>query len=1033
MVSSLITVSMKYRILVIALFMALLGWGVMAFKNVPVDAFPDVTPVQVNVYTEAPGLAAEETEKLFTVPVESGMASLPGVEQVRSMSLAGLSYVSVYFSDSTDIYQARQWVGEKIQEIKGILPEGYNSPELGANTSGLGQVYWYTLVSENNQLNAMELRTLQEWTIRMILRTVPGVDDVVSWGGEEKQYQVTLAPEKMAKYNISLPEILNVLSENNRQVGGQSIRAGEESYLVRGDGQLQTLSDIGSLRISTANGQPVFIRDVGRVEIAPAVRSGAVTQNGREVVMGMALARINENASDVVNGVKDKIKNVVNTLLPEGVKLVPLYDRTELVDLALNTAQSTLAEGAVLVMIVLFLFLGEIRSALVVIIMLPGSVLIAFIMMEQFGLSANLMSLAGLSIGTGMMVDGAVVMVENIHRRLADANEDTRYNKYQIVSGAAREVAAPVAFAILIIVMVFTPLFTLEGLEGKLFKPMALTISFAMLGSLLLSLTIVPVLSFLILKPGHGREPWLIRMARIAYEPALNWALSNKRTVLGIALGALISSLALFPFLGKTFMPQLQEGKIMFRATTIPSTALESTLALSSRLADQIRSQYPQVSDVTATIGRAEKGETADVNSMEILLTLTPRDDWPSKITYQELAVNIQEMLEALNPGVLFSATQPIQMRIEELISGVRSPLALKIYGKDSDTLETLSQQIQTSLAGVSGISSLSAESGKGKLQVMIRVDREKAARYGINSSEVMNVVESGIGNARVSTIIEGAARFDLVTRFSLSERDSIEAIGAIPLKSATGALVLLSQIADIQPTEGYAFLRREGLQRYAVLQMDVEGRDTDGFVQEANQVIAKANPLPEGYWIEWGGVFENQQRAMNKLAVILPLTIAMIFLLLYTAFNSLRHAVLVIANIPFAMTGGILALFISGQYLSVPSAIGFIAVFGVSVLNGIVMVSFFNELRRSGVSIQDTVRTGAMQRLRPVLITATVAILGLLPMLLSDGVGAEIQRPLASVVVGGLLTSTLLTLLLLPLLYEWSETRHQHKKGVSV
>lgn len=1033
MVSSLITVSMKYRILVIALFIALLGWGGMAFKNVPVDAFPDVTPVQVNVYTEASGLAAEETEKLFTVPVESGMASLPGVEQVRSMSLAGLSYVSVYFSDSTNIYQARQWVGEKIQEIKGILPEGYSSPELGANASGLGQVYWYTLVSENNQLNTMELRTLQEWTIRMILRTVPGVDDVVSWGGEEKQYQVTLDPEKMAKYNISLSEILNVLSENNRQVGGQSIRAGAESYLVRGDGQLQTLSDIGSLRISTANGQPVFIRDVGRVEIAPAVRSGAVTKNGREVVMGMVLARINENASDVVNGIKDKIQNVVNTLLPEGVKLVPLYDRTELVDLALNTAQSTLAEGAILVMIVLFLFLGEIRSALVVIIMLPGAVLIAFIMMEQFGLSANLMSLAGLSIGTGMMVDGAVVMVENIHRRLANANDDTRYNKYQIVSGAAREVAAPVAFAILIIVMVFTPLFTLEGLEGKLFKPMALTISFAMLGSLLLSLTIVPVLSFLMLKPGHGREPWIIRIARRVYEPALKWALLNKRTVMVIALGTLISSLTLFPFLGKTFMPQLQEGKIMFRVTTIPSTALESTLVLSSRLADQIRSQYPQVSDVTAMIGRAEKGETADVNSMEILLTLEPLDVWPTRITYQELAVNIQEMLEALNPGVLFSATQPIQMRIEELISGVRSPLALKIYGKDSDTLETLSQQIQTSLEEVSGISSLSAESGKGKLQVIIRVDREKAARYGINSSEVMKVVESGIGTARVSTIIEGAARFDLVTRFSLTERDSLEAIGAIPLKSATGALVQLSQIADIQPTEGYAFLRREGLQRYAVLQMDVEGRDTDGFVQEANQVIAKKNPLPEGYWIEWGGVFENQQRAMNKLAVILPLTITMIFLLLYTAFNSLRHAILVIANIPFAMTGGILALFISGQYLSVPSAIGFIAVFGVSVLNGIVMISFFNELRRSGVSIQDTVRTGAMQRLRPVLITATVAILGLVPMLLSDGVGAEIQRPLASVVVGGLLTSTLLTLLLLPLLYEWSETRHAHKKGVSL
>ncbi|MFX2611956.1 efflux RND transporter permease subunit, partial [Enterobacter mori] len=496
-----------------------------------------------------------------------------------------------------------------------------------------------------------------------------------------------------------------------------------------------------------------------------------------------------------------------------------------------------------------------------------------------------------------------------------------------------------------------------------------------------------------------------------------------------LSLSLILRYIYCLVFLGAAPMPQLQEGSIMFRVLSIPSTSLETSLSLSSSLSEQIRSRFPQVKDVTATIGRAEKGETADVNSMEMLLTMDPADNWLSEMTYQELALNIQEHLKSLNPGVQFSATQPIQMRVEELISGIKAPLALKVYGKDSDVLSTVVEKIHGILTSIPGVSSLSTESGKGKLQIMIRVDREKAARYGISSSEIVNIIESGIGDAKVSSIIEGNARFDLVTRFSLSERNTLEAISAIPLRGAGGNIIQLSQIADIQPTEGYAFLRREGLQRYAVLEMGVEGRDTNSFVQEASQIITQKKLLPAGYWIEWGGVFESQQRAMSKLAVILPLTVAVIFLLLYTAFNSLRHAVLVIANIPFAMTGGIMALFISGQYLSVPSAIGFIAVFGVSVLNGIVMISSFNTLRASGMSLRNTVRQGATQRLRPVLITATVAILGLVPVLLSDGVGAEIQRPLASVVAGGLLTSTLLTLFLLPMFYEWSEERYEKHK----
>ncbi|OAT30116.1 cobalt-zinc-cadmium resistance protein/cation efflux system protein [Buttiauxella ferragutiae ATCC 51602] len=1033
MLGSLINLSLKYKLLIIVLFMAVVGYGVMAFRSVPVDAFPDVTPVQVNVYTEASGLAAEDIEKLFTVPVESNMAGLPNVEQIRSMSLAGLSYISINFKDNTDIYLARQWVSEKLQEIGDSLPAGYSPPVLGANSSGLGQVFWYTLDAGNSGLSTMELRSLQEWTIRMILKTVPGVDDVVSWGGNEKQYQVTLDPEKMALYNITLADVLPVLAGNNRQAGGQSVNIGEEQYLVRGYGQLESLSDIAGLRITSAGNHPVYIRDIAKVEFTPAVRAGAVTQNGQEVVMGMVLSRINENASDVVNGVKDKISTVVNSLLPEGVTLKTVYDRTNLVDLALKTAQSALLEGALLVAIVLFLFLGELRSALIVIITLPGSMLIAFILMQQFGLSANLMSLAGLAIGTGMMVDGAVVMVENIHRRLALNHASGAKNSFALqIQEAAREVAIPVAFAILIIVVVFTPLLTLDGLEGKLFRPMALTIIFAMLGSLILSLTIVPVLSSLLLKPAHENETRIVRWITAGYQPLLNKVLSRRKATISIALTAFLFSLALFPFLGKSFMPQLQEGSLMFRITSIPSTSLDSTLALSRKVSDDIRGQFPEVKDVVATIGRAEKGETADVNSMEVLLTMNPRENWPEDISYDQLARNIQAVLEEKHPGALFSATQPIQMRVDELISGIRATLALKIYGPDSATLDSLSQQIQATLNKIPGVEELSTESSKGKPQVIIRVDREKAAGYGINTSDIMDVVESGIGGASISSIIEGTARFDLVTRFSAPYRESVSAISAIPLRGASGQLISLSQVADIELAEGYAFLRREGLQRYVVLQMEVEGRDIDGFVKEASQAIEKNNPLPEGYWSTWGGAFENQQRAMGKLSVILPLTIGLIFILLYTAFGTLRHATLIIANVPFAMTGGILSLFLSGQYMSVPSSVGFIAVFGVSMLNGIVMVSFFNELRQQGASIRDAVRLGAVQRLRPVLITATVAILGLIPMLLSSGVGAEVQRPLATVVVGGLLTSTALTLFLLPLLYEMTENWHMKRNAAA-
>lgn len=1028
MLNAIVDASLRYKVLVLVAFAVIIGLGIQAFRQVPVDAFPDVTPIQVSIYTESPGLAAEDVEKLLTTPIEGGMAGLPGVEEVRSVSLFGLSYVAVYFKDNVDIYFARRLVGEKLQDVKGRLPQGYGEPVLGPNSSGLGQVFWYTIESADKKLSAMDLRTLHDWTVRLILRTAPGVDDVVSWGGDQKQYQVQIDPRQLIKYGLSFKQVMERLTANNKQVGGQSINLGSEQFLVRGLGLVGTTQDIASIVVAERNGAPIYVRDVAQVKEAPAPRFGAVTKDGKEAVLGIALARVNENAQAVVDAVKAKLA-VAQAAMPKGVTLVPNYDRAELVQKALKTAESSLVEGAILVAVILFLFLGELRSAIVVIVTLPLAMLIAFILMQQFGVSANLMSLAGLAIGTGMMVDGAVVLVENAFRLLAHAKESGKpINKTHLILEAAREVINPIAFAILIIIVVFLPLFSLTGLEGKLFKPMALTITFAMAGSLLLSMTLVPVLAALILKPKEEKDTFIMRAAKRAYLPLLDWALERKKLVIGSAVGLLVASLVLFPFLGKEFMPTLQEGTIQFRVTNIPSASLDETIRVSNVVSDALHKQFPQVISVLATIGRAEGGETTDVNYMEINLITKPQSEWPEKIPYTKLAGEMQEAMEKVVPTAVFGATQPIQSRVEELISGVRATLALKLYGEDLETLDRLTAQLKSVLEKVPGVADLSAEANKGKPQLIIKVNREAASRYGINADEILEVVQAGIGGSSVSTLIEGTKRFDIAVRLSDEFRVDPAAIAAIPVRSAEGALVPFSQLASIELDEGYSFVRRESLQRYSVLQMDVKGRDVDGFVKEAQAALTQQVQLPAGYYMQWGGAFENQQRAMARLAVIVPLTIGLIFMLLYTAFNSVRHATIIIANVPFAVIGGIVGLFVSGQYLSVPSAIGFIAVFGVAMLNGIVMVEFLNDQRRQGLSVREAVLRGAALRLRPVLMTASVAILGLIPMLLSTGVGAETQRPLATVVVGGLFTSTALTLLLLPLIYEWAELRAEKR-----
>jgi cobalt-zinc-cadmium resistance protein CzcA len=1028
MLERLVELSLKYKVLVVIGFTVIGFLGLQAVRTLPVDAFPDVTPVQVNVYTEASGLAAEDVETLLTTPVESALAGLPKVEDIRSVSLFGLSYVSVYFADDMDIYFARQLVNERLQQVGDRLPAGYGKPEMGPNTSGLGQVFWYTVERADDALehppSDMDLRSLQDWTVRLILRTAPGVDDVTSWGGQEKQYQVRIDPMRLIAHDLGFKDVMQALEANNAQVGGNFIDVGREQYLVRGLGLVRNAADIGNIVLKSKDGTPVYVRDVATVTEAGAPRTGAVTRDGKEVVMGQALARIGENAKSVVDAVKAKLETV-RQALPAGTTIKPVYERTDLVNAAVGTAVRALVEGSILVAIVLFLFLGELRSALIVVVTLPLAMLMAFIGMEKAGLSANLMSLAGLAIGIGMMVDGAVVMVENAFRLMAERKaEGGPVDKGAAVLEAAREVAKPITFAIAIIIVVFLPLFSLKGLEGKMFKPMAFNIGFAMAGSLIVALTLVPVLAALVLKPKEERDTRLVAWLKRGYARVLCWALARRRFVIVLALAALAGSLALFPFLGKEFMPNLREGALMWRITSIPSASLEESIGISRQIAQRISSTFPEVDTTLAMIGRAEKGETADVNYMEVYTPLKPKDQWRKGETLESIQDDMQKALSDALPTAVVSYTQPIQMRIEELISGVRATLALKLYGDDLAELDRLSAKIKETLATVPGVADLGLEANIGKPQIRIEIDRDALSRYGLNADDVLTVVRNGIGGEPVGTLLDGVRRFDITVQLDDASKASVSAIERIPIRTPTGALVQLAQVSKVSTAEGYSFIRREQLQRYAVIQMDVRGRDIDGFVREAESKISRAVTLPTGYYTEWGGAFENQQRALTRLAIIVPATIFFIFVLLYTAFNSLRHATLILANVPFAVIGGIVGLFVTGQYLSVPSAIGFIAVFGVAMLNGIVLVSFLNEQQRAGLSVRDAVLRGTSLRLRPVLMTASVAILGLVPMLLSSGVGAETQRPLATVVVGGLITSTLLTLVLLPVLYDWMEGR---------
>ena len=1010
MLNKIIELSLKYKILVLVLFIVISAFGFKAYRDIPVDAFPDITPKQVVVFTESPGNSAEDIEKLVTYPIESALSGMAGVKLILSNSIFGLSYVSVFFDDDMDIYFLRQLVSERLSTVS--IPKGWGKPVLGPNSTGLGQVFWYQIKDTTGKYTLSELREMQEYIVTPLFKSVSGVEEVIGWGGYEKQYNVLVDTKKLQDFGITYDDIVQALQKSNQAAGGQYLEFNREQYLIRGAGLYKSLDDIRNTVIKPSAGQAVTIGDVAEVQKGVSPRFGAVSIDGHEEVMGMVLQRSATNAAKVVERIKEKIATV-NSALPEGVHIKTLYDRTEITHKAVGTMTEALTTGIVLVSIVLFLFLFEFRSAFIVILSLPVSLLIAFLLMQYYNVSANLMSLSGLAIAVGMIVDGTVVMVENSFRKLHDEPDAP---KLKIVSDAAKEVAMPITFAILIIAAVFIPLLSLGGLAGKLYAPMAINIVFVMLGSLFVALVLVPVLILLLLKPTKHGENVVMRVIKKFYTPFLLLALDNGKKILAVVSVVFVVLAYILSQQGREFMPTLNEESIMYRVIAIPGTSLTQSNATAKDVEKYILKNYPeQVSSVLSMIGRSEKGETAQPNYMEILLTLKSENikDLPA------LTNRMSEDLEHKFTFVQFVPTQPIAMRIEELLEGVKAELAIKIYGDNQKTLDAIAQNIQSAIKNVDGLKMMQIETQLGQAQIKITPNYLALARYGISVDEVMEVIRNGIGEESVTQKIEGIRRFGIVPKIKDAKKD-IEAVKNVTLRSKSGKLITLGQICDISIAQGASFIKRENLSRYMVLSMDVEGRDMASFVKEADTLIKEKVKMPTGYYISWAGSFKNMKEATQRLMIIIPITILLVLLLLYTAFNSLSKSLLILMNVPFGFIGGIIALVLSGIYLSVSAIVGFLAIFAIAILNGIVLVSFIDELRAKfpDVALKTVLKDATLLRLRPVLMTAFTALFGILPLLFATGVGSEIQYPLSVVIAGGIISSTLLTLLILPSTY---------------
>jgi len=1041
MVRKIVDLSLDNRLLVLTLWLLLAALGARAMLDLPVDAVPDVTNVQVQVLTDSPGLAPEEVERFVTFAVETAFSGLPRVEEIRSVSKFGLSAVTVVFEEGTDIYWARQLVNERLGEAREQIPEGYGRPEMGPISSGLGEIYQFEIRGEpmcppkgpdtDACYSPMELRTFLDGYVKIPLRSVPGIVEVNSFGGELETWQVTLDPEELTAFNLSVGDVAEALRRNNRNVGGGYLAHQGEQILVRGEGLIKDLDDLRHIVLGhDADGTPVFVDNVGTVERAPRIRQGAVTRDGEgEVVVGIVMMLLGENSRVVVDRVKEQVSALERTL-PEGVSLHPYYDRTDLIRRTLKTVATNLAEGGLLVILVLLLLLGSLRGGLIVASAIPLSMLTAFIAMRQLDLSGNLMSLG--AIDFGLIVDGSVVMIENIvrkiHRRRALSQEGgSAYSSethLETVREAAHQVARPVVFAVGIILLVYLPVLALRGIEGKMFRPMALTVVFALAASLVCALTLMPVLASLFLRKVSDREPWLFRLAKRLYAPLLDRAMRHRGVTVAAAVTIFLVSLSLAPFLGAEFLPRLDEGAIALQIWRLPSISLETSNEISLRTERVLLEEFgPEIDTVVSRTGRPEIAtDPMGVEISDSYVMLHPRDRWRFE-TKEELVAAIGRRLEKRVPGAIFSFSQPIELRVSELISGVRSDVAVQIYGDDLERLKATADRVARVLRGVPGAADVKAEQTTGLPVLRVQVDREAAARYGVNADDVLEVVEA-VGGMHVGTVVQGQLRFGLQVRFGEEVRADPNRLRdlRVPAPPAVAGgprrLLPLSQLARVTVEEGPAQISRESISRRISVEANVRGRDLASFVAEAREAVEAELELPPGWYMTWGGQFENLQSAARRLAWLVPLALLVIFGLLYTAFGSGRRAALIFLNVPLAVTGGIFALALRGYPFSISAGVGFIALFGIAVLNGVVLLSHVVEKRDAGLPAPEAAREAALVRLRPVLMTALVASLGFLPMALATSAGAEVQRPLATVVIGGLVTSTLLTLLMLPAVY---------------
>ena len=1028
MIESLVRGALKQHLIVAVIAAILFFFGLDAARKLSVDAFPDVTNIQVQIATEAPGRSPEEVERFATVPLEVAMTGLPGLEEMRSLNKPGLSLITLVFNDKTNVYFARQLVMERLLEVGSRLPQGI-TPVLGPVSTGLGEVYQYTLDRPDDGDRAlseeelMQRRIAQDWVARPLLRSIPGVAEINSQGGYAKQYQVLVNPDKLRHFGLSIADVYLAVGRNNANAGGGVLPQYAEQYLIRGVGLVKDLDDLRAIVLKEKDGVPVYVRDVAEVQIGHEVRQGAIIKNGTsEAVGGVVMMIAGGNAKEVVSRVKARVAEInAKGMLPDGLKIVAYYDRSELVDAALWTVTKVLLEGVVLVIVVLFLFLGDVRSSLIVVATLVLTPLLTFMAMNQFGISANLMSLGGLAIAIGLMVDGSVVVVENAYLQLG-RHAKSGESQLRVILRAVVEVATPVIFGVGIIILVFLPLMTLQGMEGKMFAPLAYTIAIALGISLILSMTLTPVMSTYLLKPpAHDgdHDTRLIAIMKARYLKMLHWALGNEKKTVAAAVGAFALTIAVLPFLGTAFIPEMKEGSVVPGINRVPNISLDESIKMEME-AMRLVMQVPGVKSAVSGVGRGESpADPQGPNESTPIVSLKPRSEWPSGWTQDDIQDAMREKLKGL-PGVQIVMAQPISDRVDEMVTGVRSDIAVKVFGDDIDQLKKLAGQIGKVAQTLQGAQDLRIEKVSGQQYLSVEIDRQAIARLGLNVSDVNDVLETAIGGKVVTEIFEGERRFPGVVRLPERFRNNVEAISNVLITSPNGAQVRLVDVARIKVMDGPAQISRELGKRRIVVGVNVKDRDLGGFVAELQQKVDQQIKLPEGYYLEWGGQFQNMERALGHLMVIIPITIAAIFFLLFLLFNSLRFATLIITVLPFASIGGIIGLFVSGEYLSVPASVGFIALWGIAVLNGVVLVSYIRGLRENGRTVQEAVIEGATLRFRPVMMTATVAMLGLIPFLFSSGPGSEVQRPLAIVVIGGLITCTLLTLLVLPTIYRW-------------